>query len=271
MIITTSISESERLTEKAVSIGLRHKLLYVPRQGRSLQTLYDNYDTQVFVVNARHGISFYEKGKQEAFFHPNMAFLRIQNLKKGGKDSLLEVCGLYPDMSFLDATLGLASDALTVSYVLGTDGVCTGVEKSKVIYVIVKEGLAIFAEQCTELREVIRRIKIHNCDNIDYLKTCRPNEYDVVYFDFMFSEPIAASKGIQIIRDFAEKDKFTPLCFEEAKRVSRGSIVVKCDYNDMKRLTNMGFQLKKENSRKSFFYMEYKKAGTVLRNFVPSV
>ena len=67
-----------------------------------------------------------------------MAFLRIKNMERGERDSLVVVCGLCEGMSCLDATLGLASDALTMSYAVGSSGKCTGVEKSRSIYILVK-------------------------------------------------------------------------------------------------------------------------------------
>ena len=259
MVITTSITASKRLTEKAISIGEKYNIPYIPRRERSLEYIFEHCDRQVFVVNDRHGLSVYESGKQEAFFHPNMAFLRMKNLMNGGKDSLAEVCALHTGLSFLDATLGLASDALTASFVLGGNGVCTGLEKSKIIYILVKEGLVHYAEQYPEFRESAERIGIHHCDNIEYLKACGRGQYDIVYFDFMFAEPISASKGIQMIRDYAAKDSLSPLCFEEAKRVAGRSVVVKCDRGDVKRLLEMGFKVQKENSRKSFYYLKYEK------------
>ena len=259
MVITTSITASKRLIDKAISIGEKYDIPYIPRRERSLEQLFEHDDRQVFVVNDRHGLSVYESGKQEAFFHPNMAFLRMKNLMNGGKDSLSEVCGLRSGMSFLDATLGLASDALTASCVLGKNGVCKGLEKSKIIFVLVKEGLDFYSEQYPVFREAAGRIGIRHCDNIEYLRTCRPGQYDVVYFDFMFTEPISASKGIQMIRDYAAKDRLSPLCFEEAKRVAGRSVVVKCDRGDVKRLLELGFEVRKENSRKSFYYLSCEK------------
>ena len=75
----------------------------------------------------------------------------------------------------------------------------------------------------------------------------------------MFTEPISASKGIQMIRDYAAKDRLSPLCFKEAKRVAGRSVVVKCDRGDVKRLLELGFEVRKENSRKSFYYLSCEK------------
>ena len=83
MTVTTSSRVSDKLEEKAISVAERYGLQYVPRQNRSLSYLLENIDQQIFVVNEARGLSYYEKDKSEAFFHPNMAFLRIKNMERG--------------------------------------------------------------------------------------------------------------------------------------------------------------------------------------------
>lgn len=261
MTVTTSSRVNDRLEEKAVSIAERYGLQYVPRQNRSLTYLYENIDTRIFVVNELHGLSYYERGKSEAFFHPNIAFLRIKNMERGKRDSLVEVCGLGEGMSCLDATLGLASDALTMSYAVGSSGKCTGVEKSRSIYILAKEGLAHYEELYPKLRDTISRIEIHNGDNLDFLQTCPDKSYDAVYFDFMFESPNAKSHGIQVIREHAVGDIMNERHIDEAVRVARRSVVVKCDRYGMEKLVRCGFEVKKTSSRKSFYYVGYDWGG----------
>ena len=98
MTVTTSSRVNDKLEEKAVSVAERYGLQYVPSQNRSLSYLLENIDQQIFVVNEARGLSYYEKDKSEAFFHPNMAFLRIKNMERGERDSLVEVCGLGEGM-----------------------------------------------------------------------------------------------------------------------------------------------------------------------------
>ena len=254
MLVTTSSRVNDKLEEKAVSIAESYGLQYVPRQKRSLEHLLGSIDPQVFVVNEARGLSYYEKGKSEAFFHPNIAFLRIKNMERGELDSLVEVCGLGEGMSCLDATLGLASDALTMSYAVASSGKCTGVEKSRSIYILVKEGLARYAELNPNLRETISRIDIHNGDNLEFMQSCADKSYDAVYFDFMFDHPNAKSHGIQVIREYAVGDKMTERHIDEAMRVARRSVVVKCDRDGMEWLVKNGFEVKKKSSKKSFYY-----------------
>ena len=89
------------------------------------------------------------------------------------------------------------------------------------------------------------------------MKTRADKSYDAVYFDFMFESPNAKSHGIQVIREHAADDRITERHIEEAVRVARKSVVVKCDFGGMERLVRCGFEVKKGNSRKSFYYAGY--------------
>ncbi|MBQ2277222.1 MAG: class I SAM-dependent methyltransferase, partial [Clostridia bacterium] len=184
MIVTTS-SKDERLIEKALRFSETYGIPYRVRGEKSLAYLYETEDRQVFVVNHNRGLSYYEEGKSEAFFHPNMAFHRLRNLRQGGIDMLAAVCGLEPGMTFLDGTLGLASDAMTAASVVGDGGRVIGTEKSLPLYILVREGLEFHAEKEPELRNIAARMELHHADNLDFLRTCADGSCDVIYFDFM--------------------------------------------------------------------------------------
>lgn len=254
MIITTSGNETQLLIEKALSLSSKHEIEYHSRNGKSLEYLLDNIDPQIFVVNNMRGLSYYEQGREEAFYHPNMAFHRIVNLKKGCRDSMAAACKLESGMSFFDGTLGLASDSLTASYVVGEGGTVTATEKSLPIYILVEEGLNFYAVQHPEMASAVNRISIKNTHNLDFLCQCRELSFDIVYFDFMFSYPVAASNGIQIIRNLASHDEMTEEHLSEALRVARKKVVVKSDRDGIGTLLKFGFIIDKESQKRSFYY-----------------
>lgn len=64
-----------------------------------------------------------------------------------------------------------------------------------------------------------------------------------------------------MIREHAADDRITERHIEEAVRVARKSVVVKCDFGGMERLVRYGFEVKKGNSRKSFYYVGYDLGG----------
>ena len=255
MIITTS-SKDERLIEKAVRLSETYGIPYRVRGEKSLAYLFETEDSQVFVVNHKRGLSYYEPGKAEAFYHPNMAFQRLKVLRNGGTDCLTAICGLECGMTFLDGTLGLASDARIAAHVVGERGKVIGVEKSLPLYVLVQEGLAFHAEREQETAEVLGRMELHHGDNLEFLRSRTADSADIVYFDFMFHRPVTASFGIETIRDYAVYDVLTDAHIAEAARVARERVVVKTDLHGCRALLEKGFVCRKQTSR-NVFYMGY--------------
>lgn len=254
MIITTSINKNKSLIEKALSLSLKYNIEYRPRQGMSLNYLLENIDPRMYVVNNMRGLTYYEQGMGETFFHPNMAFQRIFQLKKGQRDNMAAACKLESGMLFFDGTLGLAADSLTASYVVGKSGKVAAAENSLPIYILVKEGLKFYAEQYPDWASVIERISIANADNLDIMRTYEDKSFDVAYFDFMFNRPLTDSSGIQGIRHIACYDAIKPEHIHEALRIARTRVVVKSDYNGAKLLLKYGFRIEKERQRKNFYY-----------------
>jgi len=252
MIITTAFDATDFLVAKAKQLSLETKIPYYPRQKKSLKFLLDQVCSQVLVMNFRRGLSYFERADEEVFFHPNMAFHRIKQLNQGQKDSLVTACQLAAGMTFFDGTLGLASDSLVASYVVGEAGKVTSVEKSLPLSLVLKEGLSFFESQNPKWTPIIRRLNIKHADNLHYLRQCENESYDVVYFDFMFNNSVPGSKGIQVISSVAIRDVLTKNHVIEALRVAKQRVVVKSSYGDNS-LTALGFEVKK-NQKRHFFY-----------------
>lgn len=145
MIVTTAFDETAELVQRAKHLADDLSIPFVPRRKKTVKSLLDSLDSQLFVVNNQRGLSYYEKGQEEVFFHPNMAMHRIKQLERGQTDSLVTACGLKEGMSFLDCTLGLASDTLVANYQVGPQGKVVSLEKSFPLFVLVREGLTYFA------------------------------------------------------------------------------------------------------------------------------
>ena len=252
MIVTTS-SKDERLIEKAVAFSEKYGIPYRVRGEKSLAYLFETEDPQVFVVNHKRGLSYYEPEKNEAFYHPNMAFQRLNVLQSGGTDCLTNVCGLERGMIFLDGTLGLAADALIAAHVVGETGRVIGVEKSFPLSVLVREGLAFHAERDPAMQAVLGRMNLHHGDNLEFLRAQSSKSADIVYFDFMFHRPVGTSFGIETIRDYAVYDAITADHIAEAVRTARIRIVVKTDLYGCRALLGKGFVCRKQTSRNVFY------------------
>ncbi|MGL4373849.1 MAG: class I SAM-dependent methyltransferase [Turicibacter sp.] len=254
MIITTSFDETEVLVKKAIELAKQLNVPYVKRNKKTLKYLHEHRDAEIFVVNSNRGLCFNKKGADEIFYHPNMAFHRIKQIERGQKDSLVSACDLVEGMTFLDCTLGLASDTLVASYVVGHSGQIIATEKSFPLSVLVREGLHYYVQTAQpELKDIVEKLKIINCDNLEYLKSLSDDTVDVVYFDFMFTKSLESSQGIKVIKPLVSYDLLTPEHVSEARRVAKQKVVVKSNYgNDS--INELGFEISKINQKRHFFY-----------------
>ena len=107
------------------------------RRGRSgsLEELCQKHNVSALLVATKPGPQvFTEEGR--FFFHPSMADLRLKHVAAGESDHLIEALALKPGMKVLDCTLGLASDAIVASYVVGAQGKVVGVEASPLLLLL---------------------------------------------------------------------------------------------------------------------------------------
>ncbi len=156
-----------------------------------------------------------------------MAELRINNIRNGKSDWMIEAMGLRPGMSVLDCTLGLATDSIVASYIAGPTGSVIGLEHSPIIALIVSEGLAHFSCMDTDITQALRRIQVIESSYHTYLAGLPPKCVDVVYFDPMFRNPIVTSCALQPMRNLADNSAITEQAIEMAYRVAKSRIVIK--------------------------------------------
>ena len=89
--------------------------------------------------------------------------------------------------------------------------------------------------------------------NLEYLKNCRSNSFDVVYFDFMFDTSVESSHGIKVIKPIVSYDVMTNEHVKEALRVAKKRVVVKSNYGNLS-IKELGFDIRRENQKRHFFY-----------------
>lgn len=211
---------------------------FVRRMGRSLEAVADRYSEdgrgrlEAFVVVEASRISVVrleDAGRRNAelFFHPGMALSRIRRLKHGGADQMVEAMGLSRGDHVLDCTLGLGSDAIVSSWVVGSEGRVVGVEISPVLAVITREGLGSYTEADPDVLCAMRRIEVVCGNHLDYLEGRPDRSFDVVSFDPMFREPVTTSVGIAPMRPWASHDPLPEKALREGMRVARRRVVIK--------------------------------------------
>ncbi|MCM3611004.1 class I SAM-dependent methyltransferase [Planococcus sp. MERTA32b] len=226
-IVTTAYRPTAAAVAEAERAAAELDIQFVVRNKRSIGKMHADEHSDILVAS-KERLEFYPMGKTEPFFfHPNSAAFRTKRPLE--RDPLIEVTGLSPGDSFLDCTLGMASDAITVSQYIGPDGKVAGCESNPSIAYILKTGLSRY-DAMPHLTEAMRRICVMNSDAVDYLKTLDNDGFDVVYMDPMFTEEIKEASNFTPVRSSADMGQLTNEWVQEAKRVAKKAVVLKAHF-----------------------------------------
>lgn len=226
-IITTSgrpDEVSQRLVLEATEI-LGYPV--VERKKQSIASLQRKYEAAVLVAGANR-FDLYRAGMDKPFFfHPNSAAFRLKRLLNGEKDPLIEAAQLQPGDTFLDCTLGLASDSIIASFITGPGGKVSGIEVDLDIAFITGRGLHTFPTESKPLIDAMSGVNVIQSDAVDFLRNEADSSWDVVYMDPMFSAPITESSNFTPLRQVGIQSSLTDEWVQQAHRVCRRRVVVK--------------------------------------------
>lgn len=252
MFVTTAGRTNPDMIEEAKKIALDLGCPYQERRKKSVQTLQSLYKDDCIVVGKERLELFLLNGEEPFFFHPNSSMFRIKRLLKNEHDPFIDATGLEKGMSLLDCTLGLASDSIVASFVVGASGKVVGTEENKYLAYLVGRGLNSWQSGLAAMDEAMRAISVHHLSALTYLKKIPSNEFDCVYIDPMFEETILESDGIRALAELAAYTSVTEEFISEAKRVARRRLVLK-DHFRSKRFEHFGFSVIKRPSAKFHF------------------
>ena len=158
-------------------------------------------------------------------FHLDNSAFKIKN---NYNEPLIVIKG-SEKQSILDCTMGLAGDSIILSYY---EHKVTALEKNKIIYLIVSNGLKNYISDDEKINSSMRRIITYNIDSVKFLKNCPDNSFDIVYFDPMFSHNIEESKNLAGIETLVNQNFPTSDFLTEAKRVAKKKVIVKAHFKD---------------------------------------
>ena len=221
-VITTSRQPDENKLLHARQLADHYSLTYIPRKNCSISSLLTD-KPWVLVVDSR-GLSCHTGGGV-LFFHPNMAAVRLRQLKSGQTDKMLLAMGLEEGQSMLDCTAGLCSDSLVAAWQTGEKGRVVALEQSLPVFLVVKTGLEQVNSE-SRFAAMAGRIELKHQDFRNYLDKCPANSFDVVYFDPMFDVPVD-SASMAPLRPLAGYLQLTSKDIQAAARVARCRVVVK--------------------------------------------
>ena len=222
IIVTTSVKTNSELNEKAHQLADDLRLKYKMRNKKTIKQLLSSSDGALVVY--KNKLSYFEENS-ELFFHLDTTALKIKN---SDNEPLIEIIK-EEKQNILDCTMGLAGDSILLSY-YGHN--VTSLEKNNIIYLITTNGLENYTSSNDLINTAMRKIKTHNIDCLDYLKQCPNDNYDIIYFDPMFSHNITKSNNLEGILPLANTTFPYEEFIKEAKRVARKKIIVKAHFKD---------------------------------------
>ncbi|WP_078556838.1 class I SAM-dependent methyltransferase [Bacillus alkalicellulosilyticus] len=226
MLVTTALKTASQLQQQAMKVADDLRGQFIVRENRSVEQLITDFGQDLIVVG-KDKLQYYLKSNQPFFFHPNSASFRIKRVRRGEHDPFVVATGLSSGKTILDCTLGMGSDSIVASYVVGETGQVTAIEGNRVIAYLVKEGLLQWKSEDEDLYKAMHRIEVHHMNYIEKLAALPSSSFDIVYFDPMFETKIETSDGIRPLHDIAIQDKLTKETITEAIRVARDRVVVK--------------------------------------------
>ncbi|WP_394231520.1 class I SAM-dependent methyltransferase [Niallia oryzisoli] len=242
MIVTTAGRTNTEMIQLAENTARMLKVPYIPRKKRSIQAVQKEVQEDCLVVG-KERLELFPLGEHEpCFFHPNSAMFRIKRLQNGEKDPFIEACNLSLEKKLLDCTLGLGSDSITASFIVGEKGVVTGCEGNRFLAYLMKTGLQTWDDGDQSIVAAMKRIEVKSQLALQVLKGLPSNYYDCVYFDPMFEENISESNGIKGIKKLAVYESLTEETIFHAYRVAADRVVLK-DHFRSDRFKQFGFHV----------------------------
>jgi len=252
MFVTTAGRTNQDMINKAIDIAANLEVPYLPRKKKSINQLQEKTNSDCLVIG-KERFELFEKGSPlPFFFHPNSAMFRIKRLLSGEHDPFADAAQLSSGMTVLDCTMGLASDAIVASYLVGKEGHVTGIEGQKYLAYVVQEGLKDWDSGLPSMNEAMKRITVIHTTALDFLKNQPDETIDCVYFDPMFEETVLESDGIKGLGQFAIHDDLTEETIKEALRVAKFRVILKEHYKSQ-RFEKYSFQVNRRKTAKFHF------------------
>nr|WP_106778854.1 class I SAM-dependent methyltransferase [Lysinibacillus timonensis] len=229
-IVTTAGRPDELSLQLANKACEELSLQYIPRKKRSVAKISELLNANV-IVAGKNRYEYYPKGtKHPFFFHPNSAAFRLKRVERGESDPFLDACHLISGDSFLDCTLGLGSDAILASYVIGNKGRVIGLEVDPNVEFIVRNGFKSYDTTELPLTACMKNIQVVQKEAVEFLSQQPDCSFDVIYMDPMFENVIEESTNFEPLRDSGSHLLLTEKWVEEAIRVAKKRVVLKAHY-----------------------------------------
>ena len=207
-ILTTSQKSNEAIQEEAKALASSMHMTYIKRGKSSIPALFREYQCEYIAVLSGSELTIHFPENKQHSFHLSMAQLRILRIERGEGDHLVNAVQTILDkkgildgqqFTFLDSTIGLASDSIIVSYAFPNVEI-QGLEGSFPIWLATSYGLAHYIHSEDSVTNALRRIQVQHATYENYLPNLSDNSVDIIYFDPMFEVPVEGSPQFKPLR-----------------------------------------------------------------------
>lgn len=226
MYITTSLHARPTLQQEGKAWADSLGAVFVERGERTIEQLFADYAVPAWLIYTAKGPELRTPAGRH-FFHLSMAELRIQHIRQGQQDHLLEAIGAQTPIHFLDCTCGFGADTTVASFGLPQGSTIRALEVSPYMAAITAWGFASFVHKMADVTQALRRIQLRCTSYEQFLCDQGKPFYDVLYFDPMFSHPVMTSPQFQPVRDLLEPQPLTLPVIEQALSCARRRVVIK--------------------------------------------
>jgi hypothetical protein len=227
LAVTTSYDPKDHHIARAKEVAERCGAPYIVRR-RGLDGMFEEIEL-IYVVSKRR--DELRAPGQHIFVHEGMMKLKVQPGREHPFCRAIAPEGAPAVSHVVDATMGLASDAIQLSIVLGVT--VAGIETSPVICCLLEEGFArLHREVPAKWRDAFARLSVTEGRAIDVLSRMPDASRPVVYFDPMFATPLGAAPGFDVFRKVAEHAPLDEVTLREAIRVASDRVVVKVAHGE---------------------------------------
>ena len=229
LVVTTSHKARQETRRDAEEFAQRWRLDFVDRNDQPLDALLATFDAALIVTNNDKQIATADGILKS---HLGTAFIRLKSLSRDDGDPLIRAGDLQAGDEVIDTTFGLGRDGIVAACAVGPTGSVTGLESSPPLFHLANHGLSNGPFSHESLLEefglAAAPTVVEHADAREWLGQADDRSADVVFVDPMFSTPKTSDAGFGLLRSVADLSPLDKSWVDQAKRVARRWVVVKC-------------------------------------------
>ena len=229
LVVTTSHKARPETVRHAEDFARSWDIGFIDRNDRPIEELLRTFDSALIVTNDDKQLATADGILKS---HLGTAFIRLKSVSRGEGDPLIRAGDLQPGDQVVDTTFGLGRDALIAACAVGPTGSVTGLESSLPLFHLARHGLVDGPFSPAQVKADFgldaAPTTVEHVDAREWLRMAEANSADVVFVDPMFSTPKTSDTGFGLLRSVADLSPLDRSWVDEARRVARRCVVVKC-------------------------------------------